>query len=259
MMEGLLVGDPVEWLLASPVYLFLLLALLSWLAFRAPGQSRLRRLRWPLLLLLVWAYLSSTPALANRLLANLEMQYGPPLIPAGAAYPGETVVLASGDPVDPARPGARQLDLASLRRTDAAVQFWRAHGGQLIFVGSSYPSERRPVAGRMAALAVSQGVPRGAIGVAEGSVNTYQNFLQLKHDGRVGKRFFLVTSAAHMPRAVRVARAQGMTPIPVPCDYRAVRDLGWRAWIPNNRALTVFSYALHEIVGLQYYRLRGRI
>lgn len=262
MMFGrFLVGDPVEWLLASPIFLLLLLLLLTWKAFRSGPVSSLRPWRWWLLLVLGWAWLSSTPALANRLLLGLERQYAPPVLPAGPVNPSLVVVLASGEPFDPGLPDPWQLDLASLRRTRAAVDFWRQHGGRLIFVGSSYGHESMSVADRMARLAVTEGVPHASVQALTGSINTYQNFRDLAHDDtRVGDgRFFLVTSAAHMPRAMAVAHARGLAPIPVPCDFRAMSDMRWQAWVPNNNAFPVFSLALHEIVGRWYYELRGRV
>lgn len=254
----LLIGEPVEWLIAAPIYVFLGLLLACWFAFRAAPDSRLGRWRWLLLAALAWSYLTSTPAIANRVLLGLESRYAPPVLAAAAPTPRQIVVLSSGDPFDATQPDPWQLDLASLRRTRAAVEFWQQHGGELIFAGTQYPGETRSVAARMAALAVEQGVPRSAVHVTPGAT-TFRSLEYLREQQLLGAQFFLITSAVHMPRAMAVARAQSLDPIPVPCDYRALAAPGWQAWLPNNSAFPVLSLALHEIVGSWYYRLRGRI
>lgn len=259
MLYGrLLVGDPVQWLAASPIYVVLGLLLSCWLAFRASPGAPLRRWRWVLLAGLAWAYVTASPAVANRMLLSLESQYAPPVLGPGQPVPRRIVVLTSGEPFDPASPEPLQLDLASLRRTRAAVAFYRRHGGELIFVGARFPSERRSVAARMAGLAVQEGVPASAVRTLPGAT-TYRSLEYLSRDKVADEPFFLITSAAHMPRAMAVAHALHLTPIPVPCDYRALRWLGWQGWVPNNAAFPVISLALHEIVGRWYYELRGRV
>jgi uncharacterized SAM-binding protein YcdF (DUF218 family) len=70
--------------------------------------------------------------------------------------------------------------------------------------------------------------------------------------------YLLVTSAAHMPRALGAFRQAGVEVIPHPVDYRARPP----SWLPNriqpsDRMATLDS-ALSEIVGLVTYRLLGR-
>jgi uncharacterized SAM-binding protein YcdF (DUF218 family) len=66
--------------------------------------------------------------------------------------------------------------------------------------------------------------------------------------------WLLVTSAAHVPRAVACFRAAGWEVTPYPTDFKG--DLSvLSSEVLNN--LVVLDYAAHEWVGLVYYRLRG--
>ncbi|MGD8380112.1 MAG: YdcF family protein [Gammaproteobacteria bacterium] len=255
----LLVGDPVEWLVASPVYLVIVLSMVSIAAFRQREQGRLHRYRYPILAVLVLVTVTTVPALSHGLVGSLESRY-PPLAPVAGNDAGlPIVVLASGSPYERNDPDPLQLDLASLRRTVAAAAWHRQLGGSLYFVGSAWPREPDPIAGRMARLARRLGVPSESIHVVPGSTNTRENFLSLATVLDKTSRFILVTSAWHMPRAMGVARRLGWSPIPAPCDYRTRDRLTWRAWFPNNNASDLMVLGLHERLGILYYRLRGWI
>ena len=73
----------------------------------------------------------------------------------------------------------------------------------------------------------------------------------------LSNRLWLITSAAHMHRAVAVARRAGMLLIPYPIGHRARETNSWTDWVPSNNAAGLASIALHEYLGLFYYRLRG--
>lgn len=70
-------------------------------------------------------------------------------------------------------------------------------------------------------------------------------------------RVLLVTHAAHMPRAAAVFRAAGLRVTPMPTAFLAGPVDDWRAWLPSPSAMDRSWLALHEIVGLRWYRLRG--
>jgi uncharacterized SAM-binding protein YcdF (DUF218 family) len=67
------------------------------------------------------------------------------------------------------------------------------------------------------------------------------------------QRWLLVTSAMHMPRAMACFRAAGWDVTPYPTNFRGVPDPF--SALPDN--LENFDLAVHEWVGLLYYRLRG--
>jgi len=72
--------------------------------------------------------------------------------------------------------------------------------------------------------------------------------------------WILVTSAYHMPRAMRVAKALGWTMIPYPTDYRTP---GYGGWLPRDFDMLGNFYdlhvAMHEYIGLAAYQLSKKI
>jgi uncharacterized SAM-binding protein YcdF (DUF218 family) len=251
-------SDYSDWLIPSPLYLILLLLVLTLLAFRPRSKNGLRRYRWVLVITLAWSWIFATPVVANQLLLALEGKY---TADADAAIePGSTIfiaVLASGDAFDASRDDEYQLDAASMRRSLAAARLWKEHGGRVVFFGSGFQSEGLSIAARMAKLAHATGVPFSHIDVHPASFTTHQNIVSLVELPIHDETVFLVTSAAHMPRAMGVARRYGLQPLPHPCDFRARYDLGVAAWLPDSKAIEVLRYVLHERIGLAYYRLRG--
>ena len=91
--------------------------------------------------------------------------------------------------------------------------------------------------------------------------NTYENALfskQLVHP-RPGERWLLITSAAHMPRAIGVFRAVEWPVTAYPVDYETTaRYPPWRKF-DTARRLYEFDDAIKAWVGLLAYRLSGRI
>jgi uncharacterized SAM-binding protein YcdF (DUF218 family) len=69
-----------------------------------------------------------------------------------------------------------------------------------------------------------------------------------------GERWLLVTSAAHLPRAVACFRAVEWDVTPYPTDFRAGSS-PWSWDVVHN--LDTLNFAAHEWLGLLYYRLRG--
>ena len=72
------------------------------------------------------------------------------------------------------------------------------------------------------------------------------------------EKFVLVTSAAHIPRAVALFRSRGMRPIPAPTQHMVQdSDLRFEDFLPhvdNLRRLHAFVY---EILALSKDRLAG--
>lgn len=68
--------------------------------------------------------------------------------------------------------------------------------------------------------------------------------------------FILVTSASHMPRAMRIAAALGGKAVAAPCDFEGY-SAGpfYKQLIPSSRQLCRTEKALHEYLGLLWFRL----
>lgn len=101
------------------------------------------------------------------------------------------------------------------------------------------------------------GIQESRLIIESRSRNTYENFKYTKAILPKAKgRYLLVTSSYHMPRAVGIARMQGINVIPYPVDYRTNADElrifdfdlfdhlkalepAWREWI----GLTVYYFS----------------
>ena len=70
------------------------------------------------------------------------------------------------------------------------------------------------------------------------------------------RRVALVTSAAHMPRAAYAMREAGFAVCPVAADRLHVPPDWPGVLLPQRSALEKTEIALHELIGLLYYRLR---
>lgn len=252
----MLLNNPVDIFMPTPLYLLLLLVVLAVLAFRSP-RLRVRRWRFPLLLAAAWCWLVSTPAFVHFLAAGIESRY-PKIEAANLPHEPLIIVLAAGDPDEESLPAGDHLNTASLRRTIEAARLWRENGGSLIFTGTALRDERSAVSERMADLARDFGVPDKNILVETASLNTYENIRNsMALLEPAPRKFVLVTSALHMPRAMAVARQLGADAIAAPADFRARQQLAWTAWLPSSGTLPMLRLVLHEWVGLVVYRWRG--
>jgi uncharacterized SAM-binding protein YcdF (DUF218 family) len=124
-----------------------------------------------------------------------------------------------------------------------------------------------PEAEDMKELLVIVGVPADAIILQTDASNTHEHAknLQALLRERNFKRVLLVTSAMHMPRAMGVFKkgCAGIEFIAAPTDFRIVErtsapwyhELNGLVSTPSN--LVLFSEAMHEYVGMAWYRVRG--
>ena len=91
------------------------------------------------------------------------------------------------------------------------------------------------------------------------SRNTRENALYSKDIARPGdgEAWVLVTSAAHMPRALGVFAAAGWPMLAHPVDYRTGGDTDPFADMNMAEELALFEYGVREWLALAAYRLRG--
>ncbi|MEM9997871.1 MAG: YdcF family protein [Bacteroidota bacterium] len=185
------------------------------------------------------------------------------------------VVLGGGtQPLDPPRrtpevsgEGDRVLYAAHLWRAGAAPLVVVSGGGGLL--GAQGVS---PEAEGMGALLRFVGVPDSVLIAEATSRNTYENAVETKRLLAVRgiDTILLVTSAFHMPRAVRVFEAQGFTVQAAPTDFTVTEteqartcqlrlDVQLQNLLPDAEMLHLTTRALKEYIGTAVYRLRGWI
>lgn len=228
---------------------------------RGPGAQRLKRAAVAGVLAL-WAItvLLSLPAVTGVLVMPLQIypMLGPdPLAGERAGAPGAIVILSAGRRLYAPEFGGQTVDAVSLERVRYGAYVARKTGLPVLVSGGAV-NGTIPLAQLLAeTLERDYGIhPRW---IENRSANTAENAIHsaalLKRDGI--SRVVLVTHAWHMRRAVAAFRANGVSVIPAPTAPYIVRYHSfWNEVTPNMNALHASSYALHELVGLLWYRLR---
>lgn len=245
--------------LLSPVGLVLALLLAGGILMLLGGAPRLARGLTACSFLLLLAF--SLPWLPNALLRPLESQIRPfSGLQEAQPRPKAIVVLGAGHHVRPGQPPVDWLGRAASARLMEGLRLRGLAGLSeltLIFTGDS-GRESLPVAEAMKRAALSLGVPEAAIVSETAPRDTVEEMAVLSR--RLGESpFVLVTSAAHMPRALRLAEGAGLNPIPAPTDYRLVQAsaASWQAWLPSAGNLQRADHALHEWLGLLWLRIKA--
>ena len=177
----------------------------------------------------------------------------------------EAIVVLGGGMTPAAPPFLMEPDLA-----DAADRVWHAaqlfHRGIarriIVSGGSLSPLKAGPATSEAEAMRrflVDLGVPSEAI-VSEGnSLNTLENIRNVRQmvgDARVA----LVTSAYHMPRALKIARQGNLNVGAFPTDWRLPPEArpSWENWVPSIAGMAWSSISLREHIALMLDR-RGEI
>jgi uncharacterized SAM-binding protein YcdF (DUF218 family) len=62
----------------------------------------------------------------------------------------------------------------------------------------------------------------------------------------------------HMPRVHMIFKHQGLTVMPAPTRFQSAAPLTAADFIPRASALANSHYAMHEWIGLCWYRMRHR-
>jgi uncharacterized SAM-binding protein YcdF (DUF218 family) len=240
-------------LLTKPLLVALILSAAGLLLLRG---SRRRAGAWVIAVGGALGYLASTSLVGNALLAPLEQRY-PAFDASQAVGVRDIVVLGSSyEPRDDI-PVTGALDPDGLTRIVEGVRLARALPGARLLVSGGAAPGFTPSALGYAQLAADLGIQRSAMIVMDHARDTAEEardvFAVL---GRVP--FILVTSAYHMPRAMRLMRRAGADPVPAPTGQilDTERATGRFGLIPGSRGLRKSEAALHEYLGLAAVSLR---
>ena len=200
-------------------------------------------------------YFLSTVATSSILLTPLENMY-PPLTSRVEAH--AIVVLGGGyNESSPEYGNASALSRDSEKRAVYGLELSRKYGLPLLFSGgrafdSKQPGSEAEAAGR---LWLSLGMSPDHMTLETESKDTKGNATSVARLAGDGP-FILVTSAIHIPRAMFSFQKAGLRVIAAPTDYRAKRTpLSWWDFLPNTSSLQDSFFALHEYLGILYYRL----
>jgi uncharacterized SAM-binding protein YcdF (DUF218 family) len=197
------------------------------------------------------------------LLRPLEAQF--PVNPPLARVDGIIILGGAEDALKSALWGQPQMNEAAERYTETLALARRFPNARILFTGGSGDLKDLGGVDQSEAAAAGrffdeQGLDPARLVFERAARNTAENArlsLELVEPGPT-ETWVLVTSAFHLPRAVRSFKQAGWPNIvPFPVDFRSggiADDIGWD--LAGNLSLT--KIALKEYLGLLVYRLTGR-
>jgi uncharacterized SAM-binding protein YcdF (DUF218 family) len=223
----------------------------------------LMRRRWPRLggffvfMSLFTLLLLSTSAGAKWLAGTLESQISP--LPDHGLRSAQAIVILGGGRMKnaPEYGGQETVNLHSLARLRYGARLHRESGLPILVTGGKPDGGHEPEAALMAkALRKEFAVPVQWIEFSSSHTaeNAQYSVRLLKPAGI--QRIVLVTDALHMPRALSIFTQYGFNVIPAPTGFLSTSPGSPADFIPRASALAQSHYALHEWIGLAWYRLR---
>ncbi len=189
---------------------------------------------------LLWVL--ATPAIADALSRAVERY--PPLDLAHPIRAQAIVILGGGVRLNAPEYGSSAPSSTTLARLVFGARVARATGLPVLVSGSHYEA------------AAMSNFLQGEFNLAprwveNRSHDTHENAVNsaamLARSGV--HQIVLVTSAAHMARAVREFQAIGVAVVAAPAELWTRRDLGMLVWVPNVDALVRSQRALYEVLG----------
>lgn len=205
---------------------------------------------WLLGLLWIFYTLIGSPFVGDHLIGSLEDQFVE-MRPLQMERFDVLVILGGG--TGSTKTSRAQLIEAGDRVMVAAQMYHAGLVDKIIATGKPMPSIHGDIPSpgeQVTELMVSIGVDPAAIERAGGRT-TKEEMQELSKSLPAGKRIGLVTSAWHLPRALRRARAAGLELHPVPANFATGK---YRAslmqHIPTYRGFTNSTIALKEYLGM---------
>jgi len=203
---------------------------------------------------MLWLAVWSTPWASYMVRSRLEAPFPP--VPVAATPPAAAIVLLGGGIAPPAKGREHSNMNQAADRIWHAARLYRAGKAPLIVLsgGSGAMGEATSEALAMQLLLQEWGIPAQAMVLEELSRNTAENarFTAALLRQRGIREVLLVTSALHMPRALPLFEAQGLTVHPAAADHegRATAHWPWwQRWLPESAALDGSARAIKEWVG----------
>ena len=200
----------------------------------------------------------------DLLMNPLEKPYAPLVLntqPDGGTRPSTQakwiVVLGSGNLADARAPGRTFLTASSMFRVVEGVRLYRQLPGAKLILAGGPTNNPVSEAETMSQTAVDLGVPKQDIvlePVAKDTEGQAQTIQALVKDDQ----FILVSSGFHLPRALFLFRKRGLAPIPAAVDYRAANGGPFSDdFFPQAPNIRKLELAIHEYLGMMWYRVRG--
>ena len=199
-------------------------------------------------------YLISAPWFGGRLLRSLDRFASLDPDNPEASTAGAIVILDAGRQSAPPDRGGDSVSPYTLERLAAGAELHRRLGLPVLISGDGARELMAEVLDRSFAVPVRW--------IERDSRNTHEN---AAHSARLlaradVDRVVLVTHFWHMPRAADAFRQAGLGVVPAPTGFTGTprSEAGLMTFVPSARVLVASYLALHEWLGIAWYRVRYR-
>lgn len=215
-----------------------------------------------LLLSLLSFWLLATEPVRDMLLNPLEQAHGSLQLDQLSTQEKYAIVLLGGGIYEkaPEYGGLDSLSHFAMMRTIYAADLALKTGFDVYPSGGAVFSDATESEAKvMQRWLIQFGVAEASIHLDTEARNTWENAVNTKAllDAKGISSIILVTTAWHMPRSVWSFEAQGLHVIAAPCDYKVKREpYGLRSYLPHWSVFADSCDALHEYLGMIWYRLK---
>lgn len=199
--------------------------------------------------------LISTPFLPNRLLGGIEQQY--PQFDMAVSV-NTIVVLGCSHTNDARLPITSQIHHCSLARINEAVRIWMSNKQAKIITSGAAFSQPFSQAEMNKKMLMVLGVDESAIievNLSKDTEDEANNLAQLLDS----TSFALVTSASHIPRAMRLFEGQGLTPIAAPTEHlvRESTAVTFFTVMPSSKNIKKMERWWYETLGQTWLTIKS--
>ena len=218
---------------------------------------------------MIFLLLCSYEGISGRILQTLESQYSQLDLAQVISQGNEVldihavkwiVVLAGGVAGDSTLPIQLQISHYSRVRLLEGIRLHRLLPGSKIILTGGIGFDGSPMATTLSRVAEELGVAKSDMVLEVESRDTKDHPLYIRHLVKE-ELFILVTSAFHMPRAMKLFVKQGLTPIPAPAgSWKPAKDFfSPENLFPSASGLRLAELTAHEYMGLSWAWVRGQI
>lgn len=230
-----------------------ILVLLGWGLWAVHRKNRLAA--WLGLTTAALLWICAMGATADWMMGRLE---------AGLSIPevreADVIIMLGGAAFDqsPDLSGSGAPGPGTMERMVTAARLQRRLGVPIIVSGGRVHPTRASIAGLAQRFLIDLGIPAQQVMVEDQSRDTYENALFSKRlcEQHGFQHPLLVTSGYHLKRAIFCFDRVGLPITPFPCALTTWpgSERHWYHLLPDADALAATAAALHEWLGLLYYR-----
>lgn len=240
---------------AIPVFVLPLGASILMLAAALRWRNRVL-IALPLALL----WILSTPVIADTVLLSLERRY---TLRPNAAYPeADSVFVLGGGMLGPRDRQSDQVEWGpAADRFERAFTLCTSGRARMLVLSAGELGGEFSEGARLREIAIQRGLPPASIILTGQAPNTAAEAAALSQIAAClkWKRVLVVTSAVHMPRAMRLFRHCPAEIVPVPVNFltpapgQPQRSASVDPYLPHAEALFRSERALREYLGILFY------